>query len=140
MPINAVCPECKTTFVPDLDELPIDFPLRKKGVKPAPDVAIQQGIVEMMGGGADAEAKLYKGMGCRSCRQSGFRGRTGIHELLVNNDVIRDLVVQRVNAGVIRLEALKAGMITLRQDGWRKVLSGTTTVEEVTRTTAGDIS
>jgi general secretion pathway protein E/type IV pilus assembly protein PilB len=41
---------------------------------------------------------------------------------------------------VIRLEALKGGMVTLRQDGWRKVLSGTTTVEEVTRTTAGDIS
>ena len=54
--------------------------------------------------------------------------------------MIRDLIVQRVNAGVIRLEALKAGMITLRQDGWRKVLNGTTTIDEVTRTTAGDIS
>ncbi len=48
--------------------------------------------------------------------------------------------MQRVNAGVIRLEALKAGMVTLRQDGWRKVLNGTTTIDEVTRTTAGDIS
>jgi general secretion pathway protein E/type IV pilus assembly protein PilB len=137
--VRTVCPDCKTTYAPNLDELPIDFPLRKKGVKPAPDVAIQQGVVEMMGA-ADGEAKLYKGTGCRSCRQSGFRGRTGIHELLINNDVIRDLVVQRVNAGVIRLEALKAGMVTLRQDGWRKVLNGTTTVDEVTRTTAGDIS
>jgi general secretion pathway protein E/type IV pilus assembly protein PilB len=138
--VRTVCPDCKTTYVPNLDELPIDFPLRKKGVKPAPEVAIQQGIVEMMAATEDGETKLYKGMGCRACRQSGFRGRTGIHELLVNNDVIRDLVVQRVNAGVIRLEALKAGMITLRQDGWRKVLNGTTTVDEVTRTTAGDIS
>jgi type II secretory ATPase GspE/PulE/Tfp pilus assembly ATPase PilB-like protein len=43
-------------------------------------------------------------------------------------------------AHLARLEALKAGMITLRQDGWRKVLAGTTTIEEVTRTTAGDIS
>ena len=50
----------------------------------------------------------------------------------MNNDVIKDLIVQRVNAGVIRLEALKAGMITLRQDGWRKVLNGTTTIDEVT--------
>ncbi|HEY1187336.1 MAG TPA: type II/IV secretion system protein, partial [Gemmata sp.] len=74
------------------------------------------------------------------CRQGGYRGRTGIHELLINNDVMKELVVQRVNAGVIRLEALKAGMVTLRQDGWRKVLNGTTTVDEVTRTTAGDIS
>ena len=59
--------------------------------------------------------------------RAGYRGRTGIHELMLNNDVIRDLIVQRVNSGVIRLEALKAGMITLRQDGWRKVLAGTTT-------------
>jgi general secretion pathway protein E/type IV pilus assembly protein PilB len=58
----------------------------------------------------------------------------------VNNDVIRDLIVQRVNAGVIRMEALKAGMTTLRQDGWRKVLLGITTIDEVARTTAGDIS
>jgi general secretion pathway protein E/type IV pilus assembly protein PilB len=137
--VRTICPECKTAFVPDLDTLPLDFPLRKGGVKPAPDIAIQQGVVEMMGAGP-GEAKLWKGPGCRACRQTGFRGRTGIHELMVNNDVIKDLVSQRVNAGVIRLEALKGGMVTLRQDGWRKVLNGTTTVDEVTRTTAGDIS
>ena len=86
------------------------------------------------------EVKLWKGTGCRACRQSGFRGRTGIHELMIKTDVIKELVSQRVNSGVIRLEALKAGMVTLRQDGWRKVLAGTTTIDEVTRTTAGDIS
>jgi general secretion pathway protein E/type IV pilus assembly protein PilB len=139
--VRTVCPECKTEFVPDPETLPLDFPLRRKGApKPAPDVAIQQEMIEMMGAGPDGELKLWKGAGCRACRQSGFRGRTGIHELLINNDVIKDLIVQRVNAGVIRLEALKGGMITLRQDGWRKVLNGTTTVDEVTRTTAGDIS
>jgi general secretion pathway protein E/type IV pilus assembly protein PilB len=82
---------------------------------------------------------LYKGTGCRACRQSGFRGRTGIHELMVMSDPIREMVVTRVNAGVIRHEALKAGMKTLRQDGWRKVLMGMTTVDEVARVTAGDI-
>jgi type II secretion system protein E len=138
--VRTVCPECKTAYSPKIDELPLDFPLRKGGLKPAADIAIQQGVVEMMGGGLGEDAKLYKGAGCRACRQTGFRGRTGIHELMVNNDVIKDLVSQRVNAGVIRLEALKGGMITLRQDGWRKVLNGTTTVDEVTRTTAGDIS
>ena len=117
----------------------MDFPLRKGAPKPSPEIAIQQGMIEMMSGQL-TDAKLWKGTGCRSCRQSGFRGRTGIHELMVNNDVIKDLIVQRVNAGVIRLEALKSGMITLRQDGWRKVLNGTTTIEEVTRVTAGDIS
>jgi len=138
--VRTICPECKITFIPDQDSMPLDFPLRKGGPKPAPDIAIQQGVVEMMGASSANNGKLWKGTGCRSCRQSGFRGRTGIHELLVNNDVIKDLIGQRVNSGVIRLEALKAGMITLRQDGWRKVLNGTTTVDEVTRTTAGDIS
>jgi general secretion pathway protein E/type IV pilus assembly protein PilB len=138
--VRTICPECKTTFVPDPDEMPLDFPLRKGGVQADPSLAIQQGVIEMMGGGLAEQGKLWKGTGCRSCRQSGYRGRTGIHELLINNDVIKELIGQRVNAGVIRLEALKTGMITLRQDGWRKVLNGTTTIDEVTRTTAGDIS
>jgi type II secretion system protein E len=138
--VRTVCPECKTLFTPDNDALPMDFPYKKNAVKHAPDIAIQQGIVEMMSAGVPNDGKLWKGVGCRACRQSGFRGRTGIHELMINSDVIKDLVSQRVNSGVIRLEALKGGMVTLRQDGWRKVLNGTTTVEEVTRTTAGDIS
>ena len=138
--VRTICPECKTTYEPDLDAMPLDFPLRKGALKHNPEFAIQQGMVEMMGATSANDGKLWKGTGCRSCRQSGFRGRTGIHELLVNNDVIKDLIGQRVNAGVIRLEALKAGMITLRQDGWRKVLNATTTIDEVTRTTAGDIN
>ena len=136
--VRTICPECKAPYAPDDEDLPLDFPLRKNAPAPAPDVAIQQGFVQAMG--CTAGGQLLKGTGCRSCRQSGYRGRTGIHELLINNDVIKDLVVQRVNSGVIRHEALKAGMITLRQDGWRKVLNGTTTIDEVARTTAGDIS
>jgi general secretion pathway protein E/type IV pilus assembly protein PilB len=123
--------------VPEIEQLPLDFPLRKKAPKPAADV-VHPEVVAIAPSASDVH--LWKGTGCRSCRQSGYRGRTGIYELLVTNDVIRDLIVQRVNAGVIRLEALKAGMITLRQDGWRKVMNGTTTVDEVTRNTAGDIS
>ena len=138
--VRTICPDCKRTYVPEPDEMPLDFPYRKNALKPAPDIAIQQGMVEMMGAGDKGDGTLWKGTGCRGCRQSGYRGRTGIHELLVSNDLIRELIVQRVNAGVIRHEALKAGMITLRQDGWRKVLNGTTTIDEVARTTAGDIS
>ncbi len=138
--VRTICPDCKAEYVPDPDAVPLDFPGRTGSVKPAPDIAIQQGVVEMMGAAAANDGKLWKGMGCRACRQGGYRGRTGIHELLINNEVMKDLVVQRVNAGVVRLEALKAGMITLRQDGWRKVLNGTTTIDEVTRTTAGDIN
>ena len=64
----------------------------------------------------------------------------GIYELMVTGDSIRDMCVQRVNASVIRKQALKEGMITLRRDGWRKVLLGKTTMDEVARVTAGDIS
>lgn len=117
--VRTICPECKTAYTPDPGELPMDFPAEDRKNKPP---------------------VLYKGAGCRSCRNTGFRGRTGIYELMVTGDVIRDLVVQRVNASLIRHEAIKRGMITLRQDGWRKVLMGQTTIDEVARTTAGDIS
>ena len=132
--VRTICPDCKTTYVPDQDDLPMDFPLKRKAPQAGRGDRRHNEVIEMM---LCATTKLWKGTGCRSCRQSGYRGRTGIHELLVTNDVIRDLIVQRVNAGVIRLEALKAGMITLRQDGWRKVLNGTTTIDEVTRTDGG---
>ena len=149
--VRTICPECKTTYQPNPDDLPIDFPHRNRflgipadgGERPPADAVFQQAMVEFhspASRSAEPPAHLFKGAGCRSCRQSGYRGRTGIHELMVNNDVMKDLVVQRVNAGVIRLEALKTGMITLRQDGWRKVLNGSTTIDEVARITAGDIS
>ncbi len=57
----------------------------------------------------------------------------------MTTDLIKELVVQRTNANHIRLEAFKAGMMTLRQDGWRKVLAGNTTIEEVARMTASDV-
>jgi type II secretion system protein E len=119
--VRTICSECKTEFVPTEHDLPPDFPK----VHPLT--------------GAPWET-ISKGAGCRACRNSGYRGRTGIHELLIASDFIRDLVVQRVNSAVIRMEALKAGMRTLRQDGWLKTLNGTTSVDEVARTTAGDIS
>lgn len=149
--VRTICPDCKQPFAPNADDLPIDFPHRNRAVggqdlpdlTPA-DAKLQQVLHDHASPEAAARVaeslKLFRGNGCRSCRQSGFRGRTGIHELLVNTDVIKDLVVQRVNAGVIRLEALRNGMRTLRQDGWLKVLNGTTTVDEVGRVTAGDLS
>ncbi len=115
--VRTICPECKVTYEHDPLDLPSDFPMPEDGSRPV----------------------LYKGAGCRACRQTGYRGRTGIHELMVTNEEIRDLVVQRVNAGHIRNVASKHGMITLRKDGWRKVLKGMTTVDEVARVTAGDI-
>jgi general secretion pathway protein E/type IV pilus assembly protein PilB len=119
--VRTICPDCKMEFTPELAEVPLDYPMPQGKDGPMP--------------------KMWKGAGCRSCRQTGFRGRTGIHELMVTGEPIRELVVQRTNAGVIRHEAMKSGgLITLRQDGWRKVGLGQTTVDEVARVTAGDIS
>jgi type II secretion system protein E len=117
--VRTICPDCKESYAPEHVELPTDFP----------------GVPER-----DYPETLWRGRGCRSCRQTGYRGRTGIHELLVTGEAIRELVVQRVNAGVIRNAGMKQGMITLRQDGYRKVQQGITTIDEITRVTAGDVS
>ena len=117
--LRTICKDCKTEYRPPMEEVPLDFP----------GANAKDGTVPVM----------YKGSGCRACRNTGYRGRTGIHELLVMNDAIKEAVVNKANAGVIRLEGLRSGMRTLRQDGWLKVLSGSTTMDEVNRTTAGDL-
>lgn len=75
--VRTICPDCKTDFIPEKEEVPIDFPGLKEGVMPT----------------------IKRGAGCKACRNSGYRGRTGIHELLVNGESMKDLVVQRVNSG-----------------------------------------
>jgi type II secretion system protein E len=117
--VRTICPECKALWIIDALEVPPDLPGLDLVNKTHPP--------------------LWRGKGCKACRNTGFRGRTAIHELMANSDPIKEMIVQRVNAGVIRHRALKEGMITLRQDGWRKVLNGTTTLDEVARVTAGDI-
>jgi len=113
--VRTICAGCKKQYVPEHGDVPNDFPRGENG--------------EML--------PVYHGTGCRACRQSTFRGRTGIHELLVTTDSIRELIVNRVNASHIRQEALRQSMTTLRRDGWRKVLGGITTMDEVARVTAG---
>jgi type II secretory ATPase GspE/PulE/Tfp pilus assembly ATPase PilB-like protein len=72
-------------------------------------------------------------VGCPACRGTGYRGRTGIFELLVVDDEVRDAVTRRDGAGQLRRLALERGMRPLRADGWRQVVAGVTTVEEVRR-------
>jgi general secretion pathway protein E/type IV pilus assembly protein PilB len=114
--VRTICPECKVAYEPTPHDIPSDFPK------------------------CEGRLQLWRGNGCRACRQTGYRGRSGIYELMITGNSIRDMCVQRVNAGVIRNQALKEGMITLRQDGWRKVVQGITTIEEVARTTQGDLN
>jgi type II secretion system protein E len=82
---------------------------------------------------------IYDPVGCEECRSSGYSGRTGIYEVLIVNDYIRPLIVNHSPASSIKQAAIrKNGMRTLRDDGWSKVLSGVTTVEEVIRVSEED--
>ena len=89
----------------------------------------------------EAEGRtLYTGGGgCPACKETGYRGRTGIHELLVVDDDIRTLIMKNADAAAIRRAATAAGMVTLREDGASKVLAGETTIEEVLRVTQEDL-
>ncbi|MFN9789178.1 MAG: GspE/PulE family protein [Pirellulaceae bacterium] len=115
--VRVLCNECKEAYHPCQSELPDDFPAEAR---------------------LDPDLRLYRPKGCEACRGLGYRGRKGIYELLVTNDEVRHLATQRVPSHVIKEAAMRAGMQTLRMDGWRKVLDGTTTLDEVVRVTKAD--
>ncbi len=75
--------------------------------------------------------KIFQGRGCDHCNSTGYYGRSAIYEILVMSDDIRAAVIAKQGAGIIKKLAVKNGMTTLRQDGWRKVLEGITSVSEV---------
>jgi general secretion pathway protein E/type IV pilus assembly protein PilB len=115
--VRKLCRDCCREYHPSPEELPDDFPL---------DARLDPGL------------KLYQPVGCEKCRGNGYRGRLGIYELLVSNEEIRQLATQKVSSQVIKQAAMKAGMQTLRADGWQKVLDGITTVDEVLRVSKAD--
>ncbi len=80
-------------------------------------------------------ASVYETGGCEACRSTGFHGRCGIFEILPVTDAIQSLIIGRHSSGEVKQEALREGMRTLRDDGWEKVLTGVTTIEEVLRAT-----
>jgi len=83
-------------------------------------------------------AKQMRGVGCSTCRFTGYSGRLGLFEILPMSDEIRQMILERRSATVIKGSAVSNGMMTLRQDGWRKVLAGRTTIEEVIRVSTED--
>lgn len=78
---------------------------------------------------------LYYGKGCRACQNTGFRGRQGVFEMMAINDEIRSLILHRAPSHELRRVAVKAGMRSLREDGWRVVREGRTTVDELMQNT-----
>ena len=115
--VRKVCPDCKRQVQPT------EHQLRELGLG---DVKAEQ-------------YKCFTGSGCDRCFQTGYRGRTGVYELMLINEQIQDLVYRKENAGVIKRASLDAGLTTLRMDGAKKVLEGITTVPEVLRVTQADV-
>ena len=105
--VRRVCAKCRETYEPQR--------------------SIRKALQRM---GHDFEV-FYRGVGCRACRNTGFKGRIGIHELLVVNDELRDAIISDPSIGHTRQIAARCGMISLSRDGFRKVREGITTVEEI---------
>jgi len=112
--VRRLC-SCKREVKPSRSDLPDDFPF------------------EQLSNGS-----VYEPVGCRECRDVGYRGRLGIYELLVTTNELRQMAHDRVSTWEIKKAAMEGGMKTLRDDGWLKVLDGRTSVEEVLRITKGD--
>ena len=109
--VRVLCPKCKEPY-------------------PAPDDFRQK-----LGIPADKEVTIYREKGCPACHGTGYKGRTGVHELLVFDNAIRDLLVGHPSIQAIRAAARKGGMRTLQEAGIAKVLAGVTTINEVVRVT-----
>lgn len=109
--VRTICPNCKESFKPTAKML------SKIGIKPA----------QLKGG------KLYQGKGCKECINTGYRGRTGIYELLPVTEKIRKAILTHAEANLLKGIAIDEGMTTLLDDGIQKAIRGMTTIEEVLR-------
>ena len=111
--LRVICPDCKKAY--HLQE----------------GVAVAEELRRMGGENAD----LYRGQGCDKCLHTGYLGRSGICELMVVNEEIKELITQQRGSHILKRTAIRKGMTTLREDGLRKALAGVTTLEEVYRVT-----
>ena len=111
------CPNCKAKEDVKVDEL----------------IRVGLPVPEGLGSDTGGIVQVWRGKGCDTCKGTGFKGRSGVHELLFMTDEIRDEILHRNPAHIIRNLAVKAGMRTLQMDATEKILMGQTTVEEVVR-------
>jgi len=109
--VRRICTECKEPF------------------EPSPDIKAEVGDVKT----------LWRGRGCAHCLGTGYRGRIGIFEILIINDEIREMIMQKATSREIKEKAIASGMRTLREDGLEKVRQGITTMDEVLRVTQVEI-
>lgn len=111
--VRVLCPVCKESYVPD------EQSLKKIG----------------LGSFERERPTVYRSVGCSACMNTGFRGRSAIFEMMLCDDELKKLMLATSDSNQIRRQAVKAGMVTLVQDGAEKVLQGLTTIEEVFRVT-----
>jgi len=115
--VRRLCPDCKAPYTPT------DVELKDVGLS-------REDVVG---------ASFHKAVGCPACLSKGYRGRSGIYELLPVTDGIKSLVMQNKDSGTIKRQAVAEGMRTLRDDGIAKVMAGFTTFDEVLRVTQEDV-
>lgn len=113
--VRKICPHCRVEFTAPLEVL--------------------ENIKSVLGKilPVNSSLNLYKGKGCASCGGTGYLGRVGIYEVLVVTEKITKLILEHTSSGNIESEAVAEGMMTMKQDGYLKVLEGVTTMEEVLR-------
>jgi general secretion pathway protein E len=117
--VRLICPECKVAYDPSESDV---RELGEIGLKPG----------DLPGG------RLHKGTGCPNCFQTGYTDRSAIYEILPVDEAVKQQIMERASASVIKRSSLERGCRTLRMDGASKVVQGSTTVEEVLRVTQLD--
>jgi type IV pilus assembly protein PilB len=101
----------------------------KSEVEPTEDM---REFLQLQGFGSE---KIWKGIGCDRCRQTGYSGRLGIYELMVMDDAMRDIITRNPDVNQLRKLCRERGLVTLREDGFTKAMQGLTSVDEVLRVT-----
>ena len=109
--VRRICPDCRKSY------------------QPHPEQLRELGITEK--NFSKIKRSFYRGEGCDKCRQTGYRGRIGIHELLKITEGLKNTILKSSDSTTIKKQGLKEKMITLRRDGVNKILHGLTTVEEI---------
>ena len=109
--VRRICPDCRKSYQPHPEQL------RELGIK---EVSFRK-----------LDRRFFRGDGCDNCRQTGYRGRIGIHELLVMSEGVKNTILESSDSDTIKKQGLKEKMITLRRDGVNKILLGLTTAEEI---------
>jgi type IV pilus assembly protein PilB len=135
--VRTICNDCKVEYDPP-DEIQKEIKKVIDGVSHSHVLMSKdKSIMDAVKKGASGKLKLYRGNGCDKCGGSGYRGRTGIFEVLEVSLGIQKLTLENSSASAIQSLAVEEGMLTLEQDGYLKVIEGKTTIEEVLRVSKG---